>query len=112
MSNNEKHHLGVPVPDDTFQSINLYSLAKDIPKTQILRDSLACWVQKENLDMESLVKEMTIQVQNDWLRKKSRTPAVAREPDFQEHVAFWRRELERKKVSTTLINRILKQVNS
>lgn len=112
MSKQDSQHVGGPIPDGLFQPINLYSIAKEIPKTEILRDSLAGWTSRENIDISDLVREVSLMCQNDWIRKKHKNERYEDDKDaFQRHIENWRAELASKRVSKYLIDKIISAVH-
>lgn len=106
----KKWSIGSPIPDRLFQTINLYSISEGISKSQVLRDSLAWWIQRENLDIENLKKEVAKYIQNEWLRKKSTAPIEDLGSRFKTFIEDWRHDLWQKKVNKKLIDEILEKV--
>lgn len=112
MADSEKtQFVGASIPDGLFQSVNLYSIAKDIPKTQIIRRSISIWAGHENIDIAVLIDEIKIKCQNEWLRKKTTEwDDKTNDQIFEDHITQWHDHLRAKHISEKIIEKILDQI--
>jgi hypothetical protein len=104
MNANKKTKLvGVGLPDQLFQCLNLFSIVTGLSRSQVIRDALFRWQNKNDLYEDQLIKMTINKYELDWLRLSAKKPNA----DLDEYLGTCRRQLEDKQIPLRIINKII-----
>jgi hypothetical protein len=101
-------YLGVRVPPDIFNYIIIFTVAKGISKTSLLKTQLNKWMkfQKKKESYENLLCELSKRITRKWLIEKRKNPAT-NSLNFKKSIQL---ELISKGLSNDYINIVLTNI--
>ena len=106
----QKHTVGVEVPDRMFQIINLAAIHLGTSKSQILRNAIRRWAEENTLSPNGLAMLVTKVFQDQWDKKKLDLAGADVDKHFTLFIGRCRTELNRKNVDKDILNQVIKKI--
>lgn len=107
MSEDKKWHVGVEIPDNLYQLLNLSALSLDTSRSQIIRNALRRWTEENKMTVGGLVEEIISIYQDQWDKKKLDYPEDALQKHFTLFIGRCRTELNRKNIEQPVFDKII-----
>ena len=106
----KKWHVGVEIPDNLYQLLNLSAICLDTSKSQIMRNALQRWVEEKQIKEDRVITEIVSGFQNLWDKQKLEYSKEQIPKHFTLFIGRCRMELNQKNISQPIFDKIIKGI--